>query len=48
MDIFIAGFLHSLLIFIVITGLFEITTVLKDILIAIKQVKKYEKTNYRI
>lgn len=48
MDIFIAGFLYSLLIFIVITGLFKITTVLKDILIAIKQVKKYEKTNYRI
>lgn len=48
MDIFIAGFLYSLLIFIVITELFEITTVLKDILIAIKQVKKYEKTNYRI
>lgn len=48
MDIFIAGFLYSLLIFIVIIGLFEITTVLKDILIAIKQVKKYEKTNYRI
>ena len=48
MDIFIAGFLYSLLIFKVITGLFEITTVLKDILIAIKQVKKYEKTNYRI
>ena len=48
MNLFIAGFLYSLLILIVVTGLFEITTILKDILVAIKQVKKYEKTNYRI
>lgn len=48
MNLFIAGFLYSLLILIVVAGLFEITTILKDILVSIKQVKKYEKTNYRI
>lgn len=48
MDLFIAGFLYSVLLLILIAGIAEITTVLKDIVKAIKQVKNYEKTNYRI
>lgn len=48
MNLFIAGFLYAILILIVVVGLFEMVTVLKDILSVIKQIKKYDKTNYRI